>query len=80
MKITRNIECLAEEVRRFLGFSDVAPMQEEWLQYYRDHMRERIEKHDPDALLKSWISATVGGWEVMQKTVWSQLAGITSTE
>ena len=80
MKITMNIACLAEEMRRFLDSSDVAPMQEELLQYYRDHMRERIEKHDPGALLKSWVSAIVGGWEEMQKTIWSQLAGITSTE
>ena len=76
MKITMNIAYLAEEMRRFLDSSDVAPMQEELLQYYR----ERIEKHDPGALLKSWVSATVGGWEEMQKTIWSQLAGITSTE
>ena len=69
MKITRNIGFLAEELRRFLGLSDVAPMQEESLQYYRDHMRERIEKHYPDALLKSWIPATVGGWKETQKTI-----------
>ncbi len=75
MKITMNIECSPEEARRFLGLPDVAPMQEELLQEYRDRMREGMEKLDPEALMKSWISATGGSWEEMQKTFWSQFAG-----
>ena len=65
-----NIECSPEEARRFLGLPDVAPMQE-----YRDRMREGMEKLDPEALMKSWISATGGSCEELQKTFWSQFAG-----
>ena len=70
-----NIECSPEKVWLSLCLPDVAPMQEELLQEYRDRMREGMEKLDPEALMKSWISATGGSWEEMQKTFWSQFAG-----
>ena len=66
-----NFECSPEEARRFLGLPDVAAMQEELLQEYRD----RMVKLDPVELMKSWISATGGSWEEMRKTFLSQFAG-----
>ena len=80
MKITMNIECSPEEARRFLGLPDVAPMQEELLREYQERMRDGMEKLDPETLMKSWISATGGGWEEMQKTFWSQFSGVPPKE
>ncbi len=66
-----NTECSAEEARRFLSLPNVPVMQEELLQEYRD----RMVKLDPEALMRSWISAIGGSWEEMQKTFLSQFAG-----
>jgi hypothetical protein len=72
MKITMNIECSPEEARRFLGLPDVAPMQEELLNVYRDRMMESISTLDPEAMIKNWMSGSGSGMEEMQKTFWSQ--------
>ena len=72
MKITMNIECSPEEARRFLGLPDVAPMQEELLNVYRDRMMESISTLDPEAMIKNWMSGSGSGMEEMQKAFWSQ--------
>ena len=66
-----NIECSAEEARRFSGLPNVPAMQEELPQEYRD----RMVKLDSEALMNSWISAIGGNWEEMQKTFCRSLLG-----
>lgn len=75
MKISMNIECSPEEARRFLGLPDVAPLQEELLEAYRERMSESIAAMDPETLMKGWVSSAGGGWEDMQKAFWSQFGG-----
>ena len=72
MKITMNIECSPEEARRFLGLPDVAPMEGELLNAYRDRVMEGISTIDPEAIMKHWMSGSGSGMEEMQKAFWSQ--------
>jgi hypothetical protein len=51
MKITVNIDCTPEEARAFFGLPDVAPMQATM----------------PEALMKTWLPASLQGMEELQK-------------
>ena len=75
-----NIEYSPEVARPFLGCPEVAPMQEEFLQEYREPMRVGMGKLASEALIIFWISLTGGSWVEMQKTVWSQFAGSSPKE
>ena len=48
MKITMNIECPPEEVRRFAGLLDVTVLQEEMMEGFGVKMRESLEATDPE--------------------------------
>tara|TARA_B100000676_G_scaffold77504_1_gene77128 strand:- start:828 stop:1058 length:231 start_codon:yes stop_codon:yes gene_type:complete len=75
-----NIECSPEVARPFLGFPDVAPMQEEFLPEYHDPMHLGMGKLASEALMIFWISLTGCSWLEMQKTFWSQFAGSSPKE
>ena len=70
-----NIECLPEKVWSSLGLPDVAPMQEELLQEYRDRMCVGMGKLAPEVFINFWSSVIGGSWLEMQKTLWLQFAG-----
>ena len=70
-----NIECSPEKAWPFLGLPDVAPMQEELLQEFRDRMRVGMGKLAPEACINCWFSVIGGSWLEMQKTLWLQFAG-----
>ena len=75
MKITMDVECTPEEARAFLGLPDVKPMQEQLMQEVQDRMTANIRAMEPEAMLRTWLPATLKGFEQMQEMFMSQMAG-----
>lgn len=73
MKIKFDIECTPEEARQFMGLPDVQPMQEVLMKELEERMRENINSLEPEAMLKTWLPATIEGWGQVQKMFWDQM-------
>ena len=72
MKISVNVDCTPDEARAFLGLPDVKPMQAELLQQLQDHLSKNIQAMDPEAMVKTWLSPMVKGFEQWQEVFLSQ--------
>jgi Family of unknown function (DUF6489) len=75
MKITMDVECTPEEARAFLGLPDVKPMQEQLMREVQDRMAANIRAMEPEAMLRTWLPATLKGFEQMQEIFMSQMTG-----
>jgi hypothetical protein len=75
MKITMNVECTPEEARAFLGLPDVKPMQEQLMQEVQERMAANIRAMEPEAMLQTWLPATLKGFEQLQEIFMSQMTG-----
>ena len=75
MKITMNVECTPEEARAFLGLPDVKPMQEQLMQEVQERMAANIRAMEPEAMLRTWLPATLKGFEQIQEIFMSQMTG-----
>jgi Family of unknown function (DUF6489) len=75
MKVTINIDCSPEEARAFFGLPDLRPMQEAMMAEVQKRMEQTIKSMDPEAMLKTWLPASLEGLEQMQKMFWSQMGG-----
>ena len=75
MKITMDVECTPEEARAFLGLPDVKPMQEQLMLEVQDRMTANIRAIEPEAMLRTWLPATLKGFEQMQEIFMSQMTG-----
>ncbi|WP_142849186.1 DUF6489 family protein [Telmatospirillum sp. J64-1] len=72
MKISVDIDCTPEEARAFLGLPDVKPMQDALLAQIQERMAANLAAMEPEAMLKTWLPASVQGFEQMQKMFWAQ--------
>ena len=75
MKITMNVECTPEEARTFLGLPDVQPMQEQLMQEVQERMAANIRAMEPETMLRTWLPATLKGFEQMQEIFMAQMTG-----
>ncbi len=75
MKITMDVECTPEEARAFLGLPDVKPMQEQLMQEVQERMAANIRAMEPETMLRTWLPATLKGFEQMQEIFMSQMTG-----
>ena len=75
MKVTVNIDCTPEEARAFLGLPDVKPMQEQLMRELQERMTANIRAIEPEAMLRTWLPATLKGFEQLQEIFMAQLAG-----
>ncbi len=75
MKITMNVDCTPEEARAFLGLPDVKPMQEQLMQEVQERMAANIRAMEPEAMLRTWLPATLKGFEQMQEIFMAQMTG-----
>jgi hypothetical protein len=66
MKVTIDIDCTPEEARSFLGLPDVAPLQATLMQEIEERMRATLRSTDPEVLFKTWLPASLQGWEQIQ--------------
>ena len=76
MKIKLDIDCTPEEVRQFFGLPEVKPLQEELLKEVQERLRANIKAMDPEAMLKTWLPATLKGFEQLQEAFFAQLGGL----
>jgi Family of unknown function (DUF6489) len=74
MKITMNVDCTPEEARAFLGLPDVRPMQEQLLRDLQERMSKSLQAMDPETMMKTWLPATLKGFEQMQEMFLAQWA------
>lgn len=81
MKVTVNVECTPEEARAFMGLPDVRPMQEALMADLEARLRANIQGMSPEAMLNTWLPASLQGAEQLQKMFWGQvqqmLSGVT---
>ena len=75
MKITMDVECTPEEARAFLGLPDVRPMQEQLMRELQERMIANIRAMEPEAMLRTWLPATLKGFEQLQEIFMSQMTG-----
>ena len=75
MKITMNVDCTPEEARAFLGLPDVRPMQEQLMREVQERMAANIRAMEPEAMLRTWLPATLKGFEQIQEMFISQMTG-----
>ena len=67
MKIKLDIDCTPDEVREFFGLPQVKPLQEELLKEVQERLSANIKAMDPEAMLKTWLPATLKGFEQLQE-------------
>ncbi len=75
MKVTVDIDCTPEEARAFLGLPDVKPMQEQLMREVQERMAANIRAMEPEAMLRTWLPATLKGFEQIQEMFISQMTG-----
>jgi hypothetical protein len=75
MKIKLDIDCTPDEVREFFGLPQIKPLQEELLKEVRERLAANIKAMDPEAMLKTWLPATLKGFEQLQEMFLSRMGG-----
>ncbi len=75
MKVTVDVDCTPEEARAFLGLPDVKPMQEQLMREVQERMAANIRAMEPEAVLRTWLPATLKGFEQIQEMFISQMTG-----
>ena len=73
MKVNVEIDCTPEEARAFFGLPDVAPMQERLMKDVEERMMAAMRSMEPDALMQTWLPASMQGLENFQKMFWSAM-------
>ena len=66
MKINITVDCTPEEARSFFGLPDVKPMQDQLLSDLQERLRKNIQAMDPETMLRTWLPATIKGFEQWQ--------------
>jgi len=74
MKIHVEIDCTPAEARAFFGLPDVAPMQERLMKDVEEQMVAAMRSMEPDALMKTWLPASMQGFESLQKMFWNAMS------
>jgi uncharacterized protein DUF6489 len=76
MKFKVDIDCTPDEARAFFGLPDVKPLQEALLPEVEERLRATLKAMDPEAMLKTWLPATLKGFEQLQEMFLSQLGDL----
>ena len=67
MKIKLDIDCTPDEMREFFGLPEIKPLQEELLKEVRERLSANLKAMDPEAMLKTWLPATLKGFEQLRR-------------
>ena len=76
MKFKVDIDCTPDEARAFFGLPDLKPLQEALLPEVEERLRATLKAMDPEAMLKTWLPATLKGFEQLQEMLLAQMAGL----
>ena len=80
MKIKLDIDCTPDEVREFFGLPQIKPLQEELLKEVQERLSANIKAMDPEAIVKTWLPATLKGFEQLQEMFLSRMGGAGSNK
>jgi hypothetical protein len=80
MKIKLDIDCTPDEVREFFGLPQIKPLQEELLKEVQERLSANIKAMDPEAMVKTWLPATLKGFEQLQEMFLSRMGGAGSNK
>jgi hypothetical protein len=75
MKFKIDVDCTPEEARAFFGLPDLKPLHEALMPEVEERLRTTLKAMDPEAMLKTWLPATLKGFEQLQEMFFSQLSG-----
>ena len=67
MKINIEIDCSAQEARKFLGLPDLEPMQMSLLKQIQAQIASALPKMSAEQLVKSWVSLGQQGYDEFQR-------------
>ncbi|HSS65206.1 MAG TPA: DUF6489 family protein [Gammaproteobacteria bacterium] len=73
MQIKITVDATPEEMRRFFGLPDVAPLQEEMIERMREKMRAGEAGFDPLTLMQHYLAPNMSNLEAMQKAFWESV-------
>ena len=76
MKIKLDVDCTPAEARAFFGLPDIKPLQEALMPEVEERLRNTLKAMDPEAMLKTWLPATLKGFEQLQEMFLSQWGGL----
>ena len=65
MEIEVKVNCTPEELRTFLGWPDVGPLQREMLERVSQMMRDGVSGADPMSLMRMFMAPNTQGLEAM---------------
>lgn len=74
MKVTFDIDCTPEEARRFLGFPDLTPVHDAYLQKMTALVSEGVTPATVTEMMRSWSPMGEAGTQ-MFKTMMDQMTG-----
>ena len=67
MKMTIEVDCTAEEARRFLGLPDVSALNDHLVGEMQKRIDANMAMISPDELVKNWMSFGAGAQEQFRK-------------
>jgi Family of unknown function (DUF6489) len=76
MKFKVDIDCTPEEARAFFGLPDVKPLHDALMPEVEERLRASLKAMDPEAMLKTWLPATLKGFEQLQEMFFAQFGGL----
>ena len=74
MKISVDIDCTPEEVRRFLGLADVAPINEAVAEELTKRAADMAHGIDAGKLMEEWMTSGIQGFSDLQKAFMEHFA------
>ena len=75
MKISFDIDCTAEEARKFFGLPEVQPLQDAVLKEVQERISANVKAMDAKTLVDTWLPATLKGFEQWQQILMAQMTG-----
>ncbi|GHF15560.1 hypothetical protein GCM10017044_07160 [Kordiimonas sediminis] len=73
MKITINVDCTPEEVRKTMGLPDVTELNDQLIEAMKDRMANGFSPEEMDKLMRTWIAGTGTSIGEMQKAFFSMM-------
>ena len=70
MQIKITVDATPEEVRRFFGLPDVAPLQKDVMKQIKEKMKAGEAGFDPLTLMQPYLAPNVSNMEAIQKAFW----------
>ena len=67
MKINMSVDCTPQELREFLGWPDVGPLQAQMLEHISKMMSDGTSGIDPMSLMRPFLTPNTQAMEAMQK-------------